>query len=348
MMRSPGGWNNLDEAGADSSSVLKRLHRLQRPDRSLLDALDTCCVDAKMSDARQSLLGYVAGFHAADPSKISVQWLLAAEKNQKASSSGHRTPHGLSTAVDAMFTEARRGCEIHMNTTVRAISWRKGHAQLTLRGGGDSKIDCSSVIVTVPASVLSASNRSRSSIRFVPVLTEKEKAVAQLMTGPVVKMVLRFSKAFWRENRALRKMLFLHAFDQPFPTFWTAGANEDPLLIAWAGGPQTKILLRKRGEELLELAINSLAAAANASRSFVESSFEESWHHDWNRDPFSLGAYSYSAVGGFDASRALRLPVENTLFFAGEATRGEGKNATMEAAIESGVRAAKEVIRADR
>jgi len=69
------------------------------------------------------------------------------------------------------------------------------------------------------------------------------------------------------------------------------------------------------------------------------------WTHDWRSDPFSRGAYTYPRVGGTAAQRTLGRPVENTLFFAGEATDLE-QTATVAGAIASGRRAARELLRA--
>ena len=42
--------------------------------------------------------------------------------------------------------------------------------------------------------------------------------------------------------------------------------------------------------------------------------------HDWQRDPFARGAYSYVVVGGDRARETLAKPLRRTLYFAGEAT----------------------------
>jgi monoamine oxidase len=68
------------------------------------------------------------------------------------------------------------------------------------------------------------------------------------------------------------------------------------------------------------------------------------WFHDWNADPWSRGAYSYPRAGGSRAGRALREPVQNTLFFAGEAMCEPPDNGTVHGAIASGLRAADEVL----
>jgi hypothetical protein len=60
-------------------------------------------------------------------------------------------------------------------------------------------------------------------------------------------------------------------------------------------------------------------------------------------DPFSRGAYSYGAVGADGAQKELGSPLENVLFFAGEATDTTGHNGTVQGAIASGQRAAQEI-----
>lgn len=70
-----------------------------------------------------------------------------------------------------------------------------------------------------------------------------------------------------------------------------------------------------------------------------------SWTHDWQSDPFSRGAYSYAAVGGSGAAAELARPLDRTIFFAGEATSSD-QTGTVAGAIESGKRAASEVLRA--
>ncbi len=60
---------------------------------------------------------------------------------------------------------------------------------------------------------------------------------------------------------------------------------------------------------------------------------------NWEIDPFARGAYSYVTVGGSEAFTDLARPIQNTLFFAGEATVG-GFTGTVANALESGQRAA--------
>ena len=60
----------------------------------------------------------------------------------------------------------------------------------------------------------------------------------------------------------------------------------------------------------------------------------------WNQDPFSLGSYPYTPVGAKQSlRRQIGMPVENRVFFAGEAT-SQFFPSTVHGAFLSGVRAA--------
>lgn len=64
----------------------------------------------------------------------------------------------------------------------------------------------------------------------------------------------------------------------------------------------------------------------------------------WSTDPFALGAASFTPVGVLSDTRsALARPVDKRLFFAGEATDPEAPG-TVRGAINSGTRAAEEVL----
>jgi monoamine oxidase len=86
-------------------------------------------------------------------------------------------------------------------------------------------------------------------------------------------------------------------------------------------------------------ALESLSTLFNGGQFDLEGAYV----HNWQTDPYSLGAYSYIGVGGSDARHTLAAPLEDTLFFAGEAT-DENEAATVGGALQSGARVAKEII----
>jgi monoamine oxidase len=93
---------------------------------------------------------------------------------------------------------------------------------------------------------------------------------------------------------------------------------------------------------IVEQALESLSVVFGKPQSEFE--LEAAYLHNWQTDPFARGAYSYIAVGGSDARSALAAPLDDTLFFAGEATDTQDEGATVTGALQSGDRAAREVI----
>ena len=65
--------------------------------------------------------------------------------------------------------------------------------------------------------------------------------------------------------------------------------------------------------------------------------------HDWQADPYARGGSSYVNVDGTGARDELAAPLEDTLYFAGEATDVE-HSGTVGGALSSGVRAAREIL----
>jgi monoamine oxidase len=71
--------------------------------------------------------------------------------------------------------------------------------------------------------------------------------------------------------------------------------------------------------------------------------------HRWTADPWTRGAYSFFPPGSGPADRhTLAAPVDQRIFFAGEATDTTGQSATVAGAIVSGERAAEELLAARR
>jgi monoamine oxidase len=159
--------------------------------------------------------------------------------------------------------------------------------------------------------------------------------------------MLRFATSFWEalHQGRYRDAGFFHVPEAPFSTFWTPAPARAPLLVAWAGGPRA--LRLAAGASPAQIARKALASLevlfGNALD--VGAELRGFYYHDWQQDPFARGAYSYVTVGGSEARAALARPIEDTLFFAGEATDAE-EEGTVTGALQSGVRAAGEVLAA--
>jgi monoamine oxidase len=112
-----------------------------------------------------------------------------------------------------------------------------------------------------------------------------------------------------------------------------------PLLTCWAGGPKASRLTGLSEKKLLAEALRSVRSVlpdADEPRTFLV--------HDWQADPYARGGYSYVRVGGTGAREELAAPLDETLYFAGEATDTE-ESGTVGGALASGIRAAREIVR---
>jgi monoamine oxidase len=324
-------WENQDDFSERNAEVVDRIRRLPGGDRSVLEALAQCC-SATPAEDRARLLGYVEGFHAADPAVLSADWLAEVEDEQPAEASDLRSLDGTMPAV-AVLRAASSGFELRLGTEVVGIRWRPGRVEVAIATGGPVVADAA--VVTVPLPILEA-------LPISPEVPDIRRAASFLRMGQVVKLVLRFEDAFWERDGPPGPLLFLYTPAEPFPVSWTA-PNKGPVLTAWAGGPAAERLAGRSEGELVQLATDSIARGLGLRPERVRRRLRQHWWHDWHGDRFARGAYSYVGVGGSRAHEVLARPVEGTLFFAGEATCGEGLNATMEGALRSGRRAARQL-----
>ena len=156
--------------------------------------------------------------------------------------------------------------------------------------------------------------------------------------GHVMRMTLEFRSPFWPR----RNFGFVHSNDPWWPTWWTQPNGN--VLTGWAGASRVKRMEKASQEKLTSEAVRALASVFNIPKAKIRALLIASYIHDWANDPFALGAYSYTPAGMMEMPALLPVPVDQTLFFAGEATDSDGNQGTVSGAIASGRRAAKEML----
>jgi monoamine oxidase len=342
VVRRDGGWWDPSELHLKARRLVQRAERPDRPDRSLSAALEEFRDEVDSVAARDHLIRYVEGFHAADPGLLSVRWLSEVERTGPAEASDIRVGEGTGLAVEVLRRSLEHRCDIRLSTLAKSIAWRPGALEVATAPG--FSLRASAAIVAVPLPLLDPPAEEPAALRFTPRLDDKLRAARLLHMGPVVKMVLTFGRPFWREIADLEGVQFIHAYGQALPTWWTPSHPTAPRLTGWAGGPYAARLAGKSPEAVRDAAVRSLADALGLTVADVVSQLDGHQFHDWTADPLSRGAYTYVGVGGSDAHQTLGAPVADTLYFAGEATCGGGHNATMEGALRSGRRAAAELL----
>jgi len=307
--------------------------------------------DPELAGEARLLQSYVQGFHGADPTAFSIRALVREETSGESSSIGYRPLAGYDELVRAM-ARALDPQNIALRTVVRRVAWSAAGVEIDATSGLDrqsARFLARRLVVTVPLGVLQAPADSEGAIDFQPALSAKGRALSGLAAGPVVRLVLRFREPFWERGlpklpaEDARALGFLHGGSTPFPTFWTEQPTRAPLLVAWAGGPSAARLATLDDAGLTGAALTSLAAITGVAETRLRAELVATYSHDWVRDPYARGAYTYTRPGGIDAARELGLPLGGVLFFAGEATHAEGEVGTVHGAVETGLRAAREV-----
>ena len=305
-------------------------------------------------ELRAEFRSFVEGFHAAPLDKVSERSLCTAGDGPP--EPGEEDQFRIMTGYDGLarwlLSEARGSIALELSTAAVRIAWRRGWAAVSARparGGPPRRFEADRVLVAVPIAVLRAPAGSPGAIDFSPALATKTRALSRLETGNVAKVTFRFRERFWEERGLLSRrenrfdFNFLHARGAPVPTWWTAAPAQAAMLTGWVGGPSAEALLFEEDDRIAAVALEALGRILRVPPRRLEESLE-GWHfHNWKKDPFSRGAYSFTGVGGMGAHRALARPVAGTLFFAGEATDPE-QSGTVAGAIASGRRAAREIL----
>jgi len=303
------------------------------PDESFRHLVDRVDVDPEI---RARCLALVEGYHAADPSRFSVRALLknTAADERPGANRQFRFVGGYDGLVVAIFQRIDRAlCEVRLNTVVTAVSW--GRRRVVVRTSTGDDLVAPQLIVTVPLGVLKAGT-----IEFSPRLVEQEDAVGRLEMGDAERVSLCLASEACLASERFPPGGFLMTGQPPFPVWWVSRPPPFPVVTGWAGGRNARALASMSGPARVDAAVAALAAALDTDAGQLREELRGGFSHDWLSDLFARGAYSYAGVGGSEAGEALAVPVEGTLFFAGEATESNGDNGTVHGAIASGRRAA--------
>lgn len=180
-------------------------------------------------------------------------------------------------------------------------------------------------------------------MQFEPFLADKREALDKIEMGGALRITLGFEQSFWTRD-ILKDASFLQAESEDFPTWWTALPYRIPRLTGWVGGPRAWDISRESNHKILERALRSLSRMFGRPYTDIKDVLTSWQVHNWQMDPYSRGAYSYIGVRGMDMPEQLAAPIAQTLFFAGEATWSKSMSGTVDAALASGERAAREVL----
>jgi monoamine oxidase len=307
-------------------------------DISVQQFFDQYLYEEKHQQLRASLQKYVEGYYAAELTQVSTFALR--DEMENSSDAQYGIEGGYTLLLGYLQKQlAQNNCDIILSSPAKKIEWRKGYVSVQTN---NETYNAEKILITVSMGVLQSET-----LKFQPAIEDKINAAKHVGFGHVIKIVLQFEKAFWKEKDELQKMSFLFS-EETIPTWWTTYPKESNTLVGWLGGPNAKACKDASEEDVVDKAIYSLSNIFSIDVVHLQQMLIASHAFNWSNDPFTLGAYSFDVVNGYKYKQIIRGPIANTVFFAGEGLHDGPEIGTVEAALQTGRKAAQEILRAGK
>jgi monoamine oxidase len=213
----------------------------------------------------------------------------------------------------------------YFNTVVNEISCRKHVVVHTTDG---KNFESGKLIITVSAGVLQSG-----SIQFDPPLKEHGLAIQALGFGGIIKFLMEFKTRFWESRNT--DIGFLLS-DEIIPTWWTQLPAKSNLLTGWMGGTRAAENIFETNSSLLQTALLCLSSIFKVAPAVLRDELRNYKIVNWLDNPFVKGGYSYNTLHSRVAKTILNSPVDNKIYFAGEAVSKSKSQGTVESALQSG------------
>jgi monoamine oxidase len=313
----------------DWDALISKLEQLDH-DMTINDFLNQYFSDKKYESLVDAVKRFVQGYDAADINKVSAKALYEewSEENIK----GYRPNGGYGQLMNFLLQECQdKGAVLKLSCIVNSVKWKRNHVEINT---STETFVGRNVLITAPVNVLKSGH-----IKFEPAIPKYIEAFQHLEVGGVIKFLIEFNNPVWdpKVNVPFRKMPELNfLFSDGFvPTWWTQNPSPTPLLTGWLAGPILKSV-QQDDYTLLTKAIQSLAYFFGCKEEHLQSEIRAAKVINWATDQYSLGAYAYKTLYTSKALRVISDPVEDTIFFAGEALYDGAEMGTVEAALASG------------
>ncbi len=203
-------------------------------------------------------------------------------------------------------------------------------------------IEAEKVIVTVPVSILKAGD-----ISFNPALpADKLSALSNMEMDASFRVLLDFKMNFWGSDSG-----FLFG-GSASPEYLNAGVGRSEgsktLSLTVNGSKASSLSLL--GKDAIPVLLNEMdsifggKASLNVRRDLNDNII--SVIQDWTKEKFIRGGVAHIKPAGSNQDRInLAAPINNKVFFAGEATDGKGESGTINGALLSAERVSNEVLK---
>ncbi len=230
----------------------------------------------------------------------------------------------------ALLTWYARDLDIRRGAAARLVRHSSGGVIVETDAGVFHADRC---VVTLPVGVLQAGTP-----RFEPPLgAGKQWAIGALRVEPGTRLLYRFDEPLWD-----RDLTFM-AHAGVAARWWTPGypAEDAAVIVCYATADRARMLDALDAHDALQAGLRELQTLLG--RDDLAQRCIAATRVAWGADPYACGGYAYVPPGAA-AARPVLAESEGVLHFAGEATAFDSNPQTVHGAIESGWRAADEVL----
>ena len=282
------------------------------------------------SSEAQELIRWTAWYAASGDTRSALQAVLSGLMiGLPPEQAAFAIPGGNDALPKAMA--AKLGKRVRYQAAVGRIEQTKDKVRVTVREGGANRVvEAERVVCTAPFTALR-------DVVFAPGLSKvKAEAVATLKYENVTRLFLQMKRRYWiaegHAGDAATDVSLMQVLEEPPHHVDAGGAEGAGILEAYTQGAGAQVLKNYSPEERVRIALNDLESVhPGARREFVSAT-----HQIWD------AAYSLYELGQFSTWYPELIKPEGRVHFAGEHI--STLPGTMEGALESGVRAAKDIL----
>jgi len=266
-----------------------------------------------------------------DSSGVSALYVLRQYAMLRASTQRYKIGGGMDRLPGAMA--ASLSGIIRYNAPVVRVERQSTGFRVDYREGAVRSIAAARVVFAVPASTMRQ-------IEMKPRLSRlKEQAIEQLSYYDGVRFLIQVKRPFWKAAGFSGSARTDRATE-----IWDAAteqtASSRGILAATTGGEMGRRTLGMTPDASLSLGVDLIADAFPG----IRSEFEKGASYRWSTEPWTRGAFALYRPGQMTTLMPVLASAESGLHFAGEHT--SIWTGWMEGALESGERAAREVLNA--
>ncbi|MER0446519.1 NAD(P)/FAD-dependent oxidoreductase [Streptomyces sp. Edi4] len=317
----------LAALGHDGRAPWALQHRLATASGALEGSVADWLVTHRLSRAEtRATREWFAQHWAVDPARLDARAVAAAHRGDGVGDGEYALPGGL----DRLAAGLAAGLDVRLGTPVRSVEWAPGRVQVRTDQG---ELTARALVVTAPPAVVATGH-----LKIAGLPAAKSDAAARLPAGDACCLAVTYSRPA-PVTRATPTVVFDADGARGFVT--SRPGRPQVLVVAKAGAADVVRAAADSPDSVGRLLAPALPWTARAEVRGVTVA-------DWGASPWSLGAFTHAGPGAEAAAASWSAPLGDTLFFAGEATAAGRRLPWLHSALDSGLRAAHDILAAVR